>query len=138
MHPLLRSALAVLASLVATVLTISAVESINLFLYPLPAGFNAADAAAVRAYAQQAPPSSMAVVLFAWMVGTFVGILVASRIDIRLRLVHACIVAAAVMAGAVMSFLDIAHPAWFIALTSVLVPVTAWLGFRVGGTKAEL
>jgi hypothetical protein len=110
---------------------VSAIEMINLMLFKPPAGFNFQDPAALKAWIASLPETAFILVIVAWIVGTFVGVLIATRVA-RWRL--AGLIVGLLMIGATVSnFFRFPHPIWAIAAAILGLVVAIFAGMRAGG-----
>ena len=85
MPVLLRTTLALLAGVVVTFFTISAVEQLGHILYRAPAGLDWQDSSAVSAYLKQLPVGALLLVLAGWLLGVFTGLTAATLLAGRCR-----------------------------------------------------
>lgn len=96
---------------------------------PPPAGFDASDHEALRAFASTMPSTALWIMLLAHAIGSFAGGWVVGRWTGAVR--TATIVALLMLAGGVWNLVDIPHPTWFWADGLTYLPM-AWLGFNMG------
>jgi len=121
--PILRTVFAIISGVFAMMIVITFVQLANIkLLFPPPAGIDWNNPEAVAAFASSLPVSAMAVVVFGWLLGSFVGAAVAARIAVRYRVASALLIGALVVAGVIHSVLTISHPTWVIA-GGVLLPL---------------
>ena len=119
-----RTILGMLAGVVVAVLVIAGVEMVGHLFYPPPAGLDITDPANEAAFAQfvaQMPFLGKAMVLLAWVLGTFVGALVGARIA-RHQTAAALLVALVVMSGVVGMTMKVPHPLW-LTVCGLLLPI---------------
>lgn len=118
-----RTILGVIAGLVTMFATIMAIEAIGPALYPPPPGLNPMVAEDMAKIMMAMPADAKAIVLVAWVMGSFTGGWVAAKIARQHPRTAAVIVAALVMAGVIGMILQIPeHPVWMSAL-GLLLPV---------------
>jgi len=79
-HRIARLGAAWIAGVVASMATIVGVESVGRVLYPPPAGLDPSRVADAVAIAAAMPPAAFAVVVLGWVLGAFVGSLLAVRL----------------------------------------------------------
>ena len=111
-HRVARLGAAWIAGVVATMGTILGFESVGRALYPPPPGLDPARAADAVAIAVAMPPAAFAVVVLGWVLGAFVGSLLAVRLARGAGLLLAGGIAAMVLAGIHSVLGALPHPAW--------------------------
>lgn len=127
MPALLRTTLALLAGVVVTFFTISAVEQLGHILYRAPAGLDWQDSSAVSAYLKQLPAGALLLVLAGWLLGIFTGLTAATMLAGRCRGRFALAIGSLVFLGAVSNFYLLPHPMWLIVLSLIMIPLVAVL-----------
>lgn len=123
MPALLRTTLALLAGVVVTFFTISAVEQLGHILYRAPAGLDWQDSSAVSAYLKQLPAGALLLVLAGWLLGIFAGLTAATMLAGRCRGRFALAIGCLVFLGAVSNFYLLPHPLWLMVLSLILIPL---------------
>jgi hypothetical protein len=131
MSPVIRSAGAVAAGLVAAVVVIAGMETLSSAVYPLPAGMDPYDREALAAHISQLPFGAFLFVLAAWGVGTSLGVWIATRLGPGRRAVHGYVVAGLVLAASVTNMIMLPHPLWFWAAAVVVIGVAGHSGARL-------
>lgn len=122
-----RTILGVAAGMLACVAVIMGVEALGHLVYLPPPGLDPSRPEDVAALVANAPPGAMALVVVAWVVGSFAGGFVAARIARDRPRLAAVLVSALVLAGVVAMIVAIPrHPYWMSAL-GLLLPVPAAL-----------
>jgi hypothetical protein len=114
-----RSLLGVLAGAVVAVVMIMIVESIGMFLYPLPAGVDPTDSAALAAAVPSLPLGAFLFVLASWVLGAGAGALVALRVARGPARWPGLAVGCLVLLGAAYNIMVIPHPTWFVGAAAV-------------------
>lgn len=127
MPALLRTTLALLAGVVVTFFTISAVEQLGHIFYRAPAGLDWQDSSAVSAYLKQLPAGALLLVLVGWLLGIFTGLTAATMLAGRCRGRFALAIGSLVFLGAVSNFYLLPHPLWLMVLSLILIPLVAVL-----------
>lgn len=127
MPALLRTTLALLAGVVVTFFTISAVEQLGHILYRAPAELDWQDSSAVSAYLKQLPAGALLLVLAGWLLGIFTGLTAATMLAGRCRGRFALAIGSLVFLGAVSNFYLLPHPMWLIVLSLIMIPLVAVL-----------
>ncbi len=130
MNQTLRAILAVLAGLVAAALMIMLVERVGQGVYPLPGDLNLADVDGVKAYIMDMPAGAHLFVLAAWMVGTYLGGVVAGSVARRRPPLFAGIIAACILAGAIFNMVVLPHPFWMLAASVLGIGLAGWFAAR--------
>ena len=129
---MLRRMFAVISGLFAMMIVITFIELANAkFFFPPPPGLDLTSPEAIAAYVPTMPAMAFVVVLVGWLLGAFVGGLVAARIAERNRMACALAIGAVDASLVAINALSIPHPAWVTA-TGVLLPIPlAWLAARL-------
>lgn len=122
---------AVLSGIVAAVLLFMVAESINNSLHPFPKTLDLKDTKAVGAFMEAQPIDFWLLVLGGWLVGSIVcGLLI--RIIGRSTSLRSPLIAGIVLTlSAVLNFVLLPHPTWFIVCGLVLFIPGTLLGFRL-------
>ncbi|MBI2808300.1 MAG: hypothetical protein HYX68_25210 [Planctomycetes bacterium] len=136
-----RSIAGIAVGAIVAVIVIMVVETANGFIYPPPDGKTGEEwykemmegTPAAKEWLRSIPTSTMAMLQVAWGLGACLGGAVAALIAGRLRLLHAGIIGALILAATIYNFyclktqLDYAHPDWLI-VTGLLLPLPLSLG----------
>ena len=128
---MLRNFLAVLAGLVAAVVTISIFEGIGHALWPPPPDLDLSKPEDLARLMDVMPLTAKLNVLVAWGLGSFAGGAVAARLAASQPLRRALVVGGIQMAGGIATMVQIPHPAWMIAASLLLFVPGAALGARL-------
>lgn len=136
MASIVRTLLAGLAGVVSAFVTVAAVEAANNLLFPRGAAPAVSDKAAVAAYVASMPPSAFLGIALAWFLAVLAGTLVAVSIARRQPRAFALVVGGVIALSAVLNFVLIPHPAWFVALGLGAVAVATWVAMRLGARVA--
>jgi len=131
MSATLRTTLALLAGIATTFLTISAVEQLGHFVFPLPSAADMHDSTVVAAYIKQLPVLALLMVLAGWGLGILTGMTIASIIAGRPRGRFALTCGGLVTMGAAANFYMVPHPQWLVWLSLTLLPLVSYGGWRV-------
>lgn len=116
--------------------TIAGVEWLGHRLYPPPAGLQANDLEALAAHVAAMPIGALLFVLLAWLLGVFIGGLVAASLAGRRHRLYAGVVVAVILLGAIANFAMIAHPAWFMALSVLALPLAGFAAASLAAARA--
>jgi hypothetical protein len=131
MNPTIRSALVLLAGVVAAVLVVVLVDTLVGSMYPLPEGTDLNDRASMRAAVAAMPASAFALLLGGWVVAAAVGAYLAARLARRSPALHGLIVAIFVLMATVANLADIPHPMWLWPAAIILIPAAGWAATRM-------
>jgi hypothetical protein len=110
---MVRSAISVIAGLVAAVAIMMACEYTNSLLHPFPEGMNTQDIEAVRNFAGTMPLQALLLVALGWTAGSFVGGYVATRAAGGHTAGPALALAVLLTAAGGLNAWMIQNPAWF-------------------------
>ena len=129
---MLRSLFALCAGLFAAMIAITGVELANAkWLHPVPPGFDFRDPAQVQAFVAAMPTSALALVVSGWLLGAFAGGAVAARLDERQPWLPAALVGAFIAVGTLLNAQSVPHPAWVVAMGTLLPVPVALLAARI-------
>lgn len=113
MPPILRSILAVLAGIVVGFVVVAALEFLDTTLFPLPAGLDLHDTAAIKQAMARAPLAALILVIVGWGISALLGSWVAARIARAPKVLHGMIVGIFLLGAAITDMLEFPHPVWF-------------------------
>jgi len=128
---ILRSIGAVIAGLVVTFLLVFASEGISHKIFPPPPGMNMSDMVQVKAFVATLPLSALLIVLTGWLIATFVGTWVATKI--ARGPIAGFILGALLLAVGIANAFIIPQPLWF-SITSFVI----YIGATVVGVRAGM
>ena len=74
--------------------------------------------------------------MIAWVVGTFSGSLVASKLGTANPLIFAGIVGGLILAATIANLIMIPHPLWFSIVSLIAIAATAWFAAKVASGPA--
>lgn len=131
MNPTIRSALVLLAGVVASVLVVVLVDTLVGSMYPLPDGTDLNDPASMRAALEAMPTAAFALLLGGWVVAAAVGAYLAARLARRSPALHGLIVAIFVLIATVANLAAIPHPTWLWPAAIILIPAAGWVATRM-------
>jgi hypothetical protein len=109
----LRSISAILMGFITGFVIIVGCAFANLRLFPLPAGIDPEDTAAMNAALAAMPPKSMILVLVGWFVGTVGASFMAARFAGQFKSMHGLLMGLIFLGGAIMTMRQAHHPVWF-------------------------
>lgn len=127
---MLRSILAVFLGLVACSVTVGLVEALGMLVYPVPAGINIQEPAAMRAYVESRPFGALLFVLGAWLLASALGPLVASLVHRSKAAKLAPVVGGIFTAIIGLNLISLPHPWWMFTLgLAAPLPIAYWVGW---------
>jgi hypothetical protein len=131
MAPIARSILAGVAGLVTAFVTVAVVEALAHLAVPRGTMPAATDRAAVAAYIASMPVGAFVSIALAWFLGVVAGTWVAVRIARSRPRTYAALVGGVIALSAVLNFVLIPHPAWFIAMGLAAIVAATIVGMRL-------
>ena len=133
-----RSFLAVFLGLLLAMVVAFVLEIVGHLVYPPPPGLDLADPAALRSFTESIPAGAFVLLLVGWLVGAAAGGWLAARLAPRAPIVHALIVGAIILMGAVSTMVMIPHPVWVWCVALIELPSAAYVGARLAGRPKAL
>jgi hypothetical protein len=124
----MRSVMAVVVGCLAAFFHIGAIESLNYLFYPLPEGLDPAKPETIVAYMKVIPTGALFVVLLAWMVGTFAGSWITTRLAPSPKRNHGLVIGALFLLAAIGNMSAIPHPLWFWVVSLASFMPVSYLG----------
>lgn len=131
--PLFRSIIAVSAGVFIGGIATLGVEALAHVIVPPPRGLDVTNPESVKAVMATMPAAHFLPILLGYLIGPTIGAALAARMSPSRPLVHAGIVGAFFMVGAVNNFNAIPHPLWFMVLAVVAFVAAPFLGTRLVG-----
>ena len=131
MKDVLRNTLAAMAGALTGMMLILAIQKFALSLYPLPAGLDPKDAAAMKAYFQTLPLGAFLMVLLSYFVGVLAGAHVAGRFSSDGGSRQAVMVTGLFVFASLLNLLGLPHPVWFWFANFAVVIVAGWIGIKL-------
>ena len=135
MASLVRGIGAGIAGVLAAFVTVAVVEAASHALLPRGAAPSAADRQAIAAYIAAMPVGAFLGIAFAWALAVLVGTWVAVAIARRRPRLYAGIVGGLIALSAVLNFVLVPHPAWFVAVGLAAVLVATFVAARVASRR---
>ena len=132
---MLKNVAGAIAGIVVAFVLIMAVEKVGHLVYPPPADLDFSDPEAVRPYIATLPFLALLFPMIAWVLGAFVGTVVACKIGTANPLLFAAIVGGLVLAGTISNLILIPHPVWFSIVSLVAIAASAWFAVRVASGR---
>lgn len=138
MKDVVRNTLAALAGALTALLLISALQIFSQrVLYPLPAGLNPRDPAAMAAYFKTLPVGAFVAVLVSYFVGVTAGAHVAGRFSSDGGPRQAVMVTGLFVVASLMNLLALPHPVWFWVANFAVVLFAGWLAIKLLPKRAS-
>ena len=136
---MIRDILAALAGIAIAVLIVFIATELNHTVYPPPPQLDFSDPDALRPFIATLPIGAFLLLMGGWVVGTFVGSVIAGRIGTAKPWVYPAIVGGLVFTATVANLLAIPHPLWFSITALIGIVASAWLanGVAVTGNSSR-
>jgi len=109
----LRSISAILMGFITGFVIIVGCVYLNLRLFPLPAGIDPEDTAAMNAAMAAMPAKSLILVLVGWAIGTIGASFMAARFAGQFKSLHGLLMGLIFLGGAITTMRQSHHPLWF-------------------------
>jgi len=133
---MVRNVGAILSGVVTAFVLILVIEKLGHLIYPPPTDLDFSDPEAIRPYMATLPFVALLFPMIAWVVGTFAGSLVASKIGTANPLAFAGVVGGLVLAATIANLIMIPHPAWFSAVSLVAIAASAWFAAKIASGRS--
>ncbi len=128
MKAIIRSLLALIASILITGTVISLIQALNQYILPLPEGIDFSKPEELKELMKSIPLSAMLMVELSYIIGTIIGGftigILASSDDLMLSVILGLFFTAA----NILNIISIPHPLWMIILTMITFLPGALLG----------
>jgi sorbitol-specific phosphotransferase system component IIBC len=136
MQPMIRSALVLLAGVVAALFVVILLDTVAGNIWALPAGSDPNNPESMRQAVATLPVGAFVLLLVGWVLAGGVGSYVAARFATHARATHGLIVALFVLVATVGNLAKFPHPAWLWAASIVLIPVAGWAATKLVARQA--
>jgi hypothetical protein len=136
MHPMIRSALVLLAGVVVAVVVVTLMDAVVGRAYPFPAGTEISNPETLRQAIAALPVSAFVLLVFGWALAAAAGAYVAARLAAHASAFHGLIVALFVLVATVANLAKIPHPVWMWPAVIILLPLAGWAATRRVGKSA--
>jgi len=134
MHPMIRSALVLLAGVVAAVLVVMLMDGVVGSIYSLPSGADPKNPERLRQAIAGLPAAAFLLLAAGWALAAGVGSYVAARLAAHDHAIHGVIVALFVLVATVANLVRIPHPVWMWPAAIILIPAAGWAATRLVGS----
>lgn len=123
--------------MIAGSIVIMVVEMVGSKLYPMPAGLDSSNTAALASHISSLPAGAFGLVLAGWMLGTLAGAWVAVRIAQRNPVLHGAIIGAIFLTLGVTNMLMLPHPAWVWVCGIAVFVLASYAGTRLASPRVR-
>jgi len=137
-HPLIRSALVLLAGVVAAVLVVVLMDTIVGSIYAVPAGTDPNNPESMRRAVAAMPAAAHLLLLGGWVLAAGAGSYFAARIATHAPANHGLIVALFVLVATVANLASIPHPVWLWPAVIILIPAAGWAATKLAARPTVL
>ena len=131
MQPTIRSALALLAGVVAAVVVVTLTDTVVASIVSLPAGTDLSHAEGMRQAVAAMAPAALLSLVVGWSLAAAAGSYIAARLARTSPATHGMIVGLFVLIAIVIHLATIPHPLWLWAAAIILAPLAALLATRL-------
>ena len=131
MHPMIRSALVLLAGVVAAVLVVVLMDAVVGRIYPLAAGTDLGNPESMRQAIAALPTGAFLLLVVGWALAAGVGSYIAARLATHDFAIHGLIVALFVLIATLSNLVRIPHPVWMWPAAIILIPAAGWAATRL-------
>jgi hypothetical protein len=130
--PVWRKILGVVLGLCAGITIIALLQALGHKFWPLPAGIDVTDKAALAEVLKRAPVGALLWVALSWFAGTALGAYIALRVARDAWTTWPAVtVEAVLLAAGVMNLMALPHPGWFWVVGLASFPLGAFSGIRL-------
>jgi sorbitol-specific phosphotransferase system component IIBC len=131
MNPMIRSALVLLAGVVAAVFVVILMDTVAGNIYAVPAGTDPNNPESMRQAVATLPAAAFLLLVGGWVLAGGVGSYIAARLATHARATHGLIVALFVLVATVGNLAKFPHPAWVWAASIILIPAAGWVATKL-------
>lgn len=128
---MIRNVAGAIAGVVTAFVLVMLIEKVGHLIYPPPTDLDFSDPEAIRPYMATLPFLALLFPMIAWVIGTFAGALLASKIGTVNPLVFAGIVGGLVLVATIANLIMIPHPVWFSIVSLVAIAASAWFAAKI-------
>lgn len=126
---MIKRILSIVFGLVTAVVTISLVESLGHMIFPV-AAIDMSNKDAMKTFMESLPTGAIATVLVAWVIGAFVGAVVASLIDKEKAFRNSVVIGVVILVLSIINLIMLPSPIWMWVGAIVLI-----IPFAIAGNK---
>ena len=128
---ILRSIGAIIASLVAAMALIIAVEAVTIYFHPFSVGVDTTDQEVVKAHVAKFPHWVLAIGAIGWSVTAFVGAWVATRLGTARHPAHGISIGALLLLAAAFNMYLLPYPVWFVVVGLLGISIATYLAVKL-------
>ena len=136
MQPMIRSALVLLAGVVAALFVVILMDTVAGNIWALPAGTDPNNPESMRQAVATLPTAAFLLLLTGWVLAGGVGSYIAARFATHARPTHGLIVAFFVLVATAGNLAKFPHPAWLWVASIILIPVAGWAATKLVARQA--
>jgi hypothetical protein len=136
MQPMIRSALVLLAGVVAALFVVILMDTVAGNIWALPAGTDPNNPESMRQAVTTLPTAAFLLLLTGWVLAGGVGSYIAARFATHARPTHGLIVAFFVLVATAGNLAKFPHPAWLWVASIILIPVAGWAATKLVARQA--
>ena len=131
MQPMIRSALVLIAGVVAALFVVILMDTVAGNIWALPAGTDPNNPESMRQAVATLPVAAFVLLLAGWVLAGGVGSYIAARFATHARATHGLIVAFFVLVATVGNLTKFPHPAWLWVASIILIPAAGWAATKL-------
>jgi hypothetical protein len=128
---MIRSALVLLAGVVAAVLVVVLMDAVVGSIYALPSGTDPNDPESLRRAVAALPTAAFVLLVVGWALASAAGSYLAARLAAHAPAAHGLIVALFVLVATIANLAKIPHPVWLWPATIILIPAAGWAAAKL-------
>ena len=128
---MLRNVAAIAAGIVTAFATVMLIDKVGNMVYPLPPGLDLSDPGSARDYFATMDVGQLLLLVAAWMVGSFVGILLACYIGTAGAPLLGAVVGGVVLARSIATLIADSYPLWLSLAMLAGIAASALLAVRL-------
>jgi hypothetical protein len=136
MQPMIRSALVLLAGVVAALFVVILMDTVAGNIWALPAGTDPNNPESMRQAVATLPTAAFLLLLTGWVLAGGVGSYIAARFATHARPTHGLIVAFFVLVATAGNLAKFPHPAWLWVASIILIPAAGWAATKLVAGQA--
>lgn len=123
---MIRNIIAGVVGVVVALAIIALNEKLGQMVFPPPEGIDFSDPEIVQPYLASLPAWALLQVMAGWVIGVFVGIMVATTISLASPAIFALVIGGLILAATVANLIIIPHPMWFNVTSLAAIALSAW------------
>lgn len=131
----MRSAGAIILSLVVAMALIIAVEVVTTIFHPFPPGVDTSDHEVVEAHVARCPHWVLALAVVGWGVTTFVSAWIATRLGAGRHPAHGIAIGSLLLLAAAFNMFMLPYPVWFELANLLALPLATFWAVKVGRAR---